>query len=85
MGLRAKVYQLRVPDPNSWKLDRLKDGTYGCHAWRKFFDLQVRSVWAGMDMMLEAMRDEAGVINASVYARLKSVQFLLPEGASELD
>ena len=38
-----------------------------------------------MDKILEAKRDEARVIDCSVYARLKSAQFLLPEGACELD
>ena len=31
------------------------------------------------------MRDEVGVVDASVYARLKSAQFPVPEGAGELD
>ena len=59
-------YQLRMPHPSGWKLDPLKEGTHGFHAWRKTFDLQVRAVWAGMDTILEAMRDEAGVIDDSV-------------------
>ena len=72
-------------DPSGWKLDRLKDGTHGFHAWRKSFDLQVRAVWAGMDKILEAMRDESRVIDGSVYGRLALDQHLVPEGASELD
>ena len=80
-GRGKRGYQLRVPNPNCWKLDRLKDNTHGFHARRKSFDLQVRSVWAGVDKILEAMRDEAGVVDASVYAHLKSVQFLVPEGS----
>ena len=74
-----------MPDPNSWKLDELKDGTRGFHAWRKTFDLQVRWVWAGTDKVFEAMRDESGVIDASAYARLTSLQHTVPGGASELD
>ena len=38
-----------------------------------------------MDKILGATRDEAGVVDASVYARLKSTQLLVPEGSSELD
>ena len=78
-------YQLCVPDPSGWKLDRLKDGTHGFHAWRKSFDLQVRAVWAGMDKILEAMRDESRVMDGSVYARLALGQHLVLQGASELD
>ena len=52
---------------------------------RLSLDLQVHSVWAGMDKILESVRDEPGVVCGSVYARLKSAQLLLPEGASELD
>ena len=77
-------YQLSAPDPSGWKLDRLKDGTHGFHAWRKSFDLQVRAAWVGMDKIPEAMCDESGVIDGSVYARLASLQHLVPEGASEL-
>ena len=31
------------------------------------------------------MRDEAGLIDALVYARLKSVQLLVPKGARKLE
>ena len=78
-------YQLRVPDANCCKLDKLKDGTHGLHAWRTTLDLWVRSVWAGMDNILEAVRDEPEVIDASSYTRLKSEQYLVPADASELD
>ena len=37
-----------------------------------------------MDKILVSMRDESVVIDGSVYARLASMQHLVPEGASEL-
>ena len=45
----------------------------------------MRSVWAGMAKILESMRDEPGMVHASVYARLKMDRQLVPNGASVLD
>ena len=42
-------------------------------------------MWAGVDNIFEAMRDEPGVVDESVYACLKYEQPLVPEDASDLD
>ena len=79
----ARGYQIRVPDPKSWNLTILKNGETGFLPWRKSFELQVRAIWAGLDVVLEALRDEALPIGRAVYERL--VQPHMPDGASPMD
>ena len=54
----ARGYQIRVPDPKAWNLTILKNGETGFLPWRKSFELQVRAIWAGLDVVLEALREE---------------------------
>ena len=55
-GSRRGGYQIRVPDPQAWKLEMLKDGDHGFVKWRESFEIQVNSVWIGFDVMLEEIR-----------------------------
>ena len=82
---RGGRYDLRVPDPKQWQLDMLKDGTHGFVKWRKTFDLQVNSVWNGLDAVLEGVRAEKQPIDKDVFETLLSVADIKPAGASELD
>ena len=53
--------RVRVPDPSGWKLDTLKKGdsdSNNWHEWRDSFELQVGSVWPGLDRVLVKIRDE---------------------------
>ena len=58
----ARGYQIRVPDPKSWNLTILKNGEFGFLPWRKSFELQVRAIWAGLDVVLEEMREESSPV-----------------------
>ena len=49
----ARGYQIRIPDPKQWNLTILKNGETGFLPWRKSFELQVRAIWAGLDVVLE--------------------------------
>ena len=72
-GLPRGSYQLRVPEPQNWKLDMLKDGESGFAKWRKSFDLQVNAVWNGLDKLLEEIRGHDYVdviIDEGVYRSL---------------
>jgi hypothetical protein len=79
----ARGYQIRVPDPKSWNLTRFKNRESGFLPWRKSFELQVRAIWAGLDVVLEALREETSPVGREVYNRL--VQPHIPEGASPMD
>ena len=54
----ARGYQIRIPDPKLWNLTVLKNGETGFLPWRKSFELQVRAIWAGLDVVLEALQEE---------------------------
>ena len=79
----ARGYQIRVPYQTSWNLTVLKNGETGFLPWRKSFELQVRAAWAGLDVVLEALREETSPVGREVYDRL--VQPHIPEGASPMD
>ena len=79
----ARGYQIRVPDPKSWNLTILKNGESGFLPWRKSFEFQVRAIWAGLDVVVEAIREETSPVGQEVYTRL--VQPHIPEGASPMD
>ena len=60
-GDGEKRPRVRVPDPNGWSLDVLKKGDVdnkNWHEWRDSFELQVGSIWPGMDRVLNMIRDE---------------------------
>ena len=79
----ARGYQIRIPDPKAWNLTVLKNGESGFLPWRKSFDLQVRAIWAGLDQVLESLREEIVPVDKSLYERL--VEPIIPAGASSLD
>ena len=60
---------IRVPDPKNWVLETLK-GEVGFHNWRETFDLQIRSVWNGMEKVLLKIRDEKEVVTHEKYSEL---------------
>ena len=80
---RAGSYQLRIPDSQNWKLDMLKDGTYGLAKWREGFDLQVNSIWNGLGDVLEEMRRDDNVIGVTSYNN--DMVDVVPAGASDID
>ena len=79
----ARGYQIRIPDPNAWNLTVLKNGESGFLLWRKSFDHKVRTIWAGLDQVLESLREEIVPVDKSMYERLVSP--IVPVGASSLD
>ena len=68
----ARGYQIRIPDPKQWNLTVLKDGETRFLPWRKSFELQVRTIWAGLDVVLEALREETSPVGRESYNRLVS-------------
>ena len=78
-------YQLRVPDPQNWKLDTLKDGNHGFSKWRKSFDLQVNAVWNGLGDILEEMRNDEQPIDETSYDHYILKHNPKPVGCGELD
>ena len=64
--LGARGYQIRVPDSKSWNLTVLKNGEAGFLPWWKSFELQVRAIWAGLDVVLEALREQTFPIRRAV-------------------
>ena len=79
----ARGYQIRIPDPKAWNLTVLKNGDHGFLPWRKSFELQVRAIWAGMDQVLEAIREEITPMDRHKFEQLVSP--IIPIGASTLD
>ena len=79
----ARGYQIRIPDPKQWNLTILKKGETGFLPSRKSSELQVRAIWAGLDVVLDALREETSRIGREIYNRL--VGPLIPEGASPMD
>ena len=79
----ARGYQIRIPDPKQWNLTILKNGGIGFLPWRKSFKLQVRAIWAGLDVVLEALREETSPVGRDIYNRL--VDPHIPEGASPME
>ena len=47
------------------------------------FELQVRAIWAGLDQVLEALREVTTTVDRETYARLVGPH--IPEGASLMD
>ena len=84
-GGGGRGYQLKVPDPGNWKLDKLKDGNSGFHSWRKSLDLQVRAVWAGLDVILEQIRESDEAMNRSRFEKLLWDNGTCPPGHSPMD
>ena len=79
----ARGYQLRIPDPKQWNLTVLKNGENGLLPWRKSFELEVRAIWAGLDVVLEALREETSPVGREVYSRLAGAH--IPDSASPMD
>ena len=54
----ARGYQICIPDPTACNLTVLTNGEIGFLPWRKSFELQVRAIWAGLDFLLEVLRED---------------------------
>ena len=62
---------LRVPDIGNWKLKVFHNDAPGSFLeWRKEFDIQLGNVWAGLDNVLEEIRDSTAPIDESTYEDL---------------
>ena len=77
--------EIRVPDPRNWALDVLQNGDKDWYAWRKSFDLQVRSVWGDLDKLLVEMRDHEEPMDEKKYVKLLEEMNVIPEGGNPLD
>ena len=82
---RAKGLEVRVPDPRNWALDMLQNGDKDWYAWRKSFDIQVRSVWGDLDKLLVEMRDHDEPMDEAKYDELLKKINVIPEGGKPLD
>ena len=76
--------RLRVPDPAGWKLRVFEGRDDGFHKWREAFDLQVGSIWIGMDVILEGLRDRKEAVTRESYeAAFAEVD--VPSGSNPAD
>ena len=82
---RAKGLEIRVPDPMNWALDVLQNGDKVWYAWRKSFELQVRSVWGDLDKLLFEMRDHEEPMDEKEYVKLLEEMHIIPEGGNPVD
>ena len=57
----------------------LQNGDKDWYAWRKSFDLQVRSVWGDLDKLLVEMRDHEEPMDGRKYAKLLEEKSVMPE------
>ena len=76
---------VRVPDPRQWVLDVLKDGNKEWYEWRKTFELQVRSVWGNMSLVLEGLRELKVPMTTEDYAKFLEEFHVVPEGGNRHD
>ena len=76
--------RVRVPDPAGWKLDTLEPKQGGFVKWRESFDLQVGSVWMGLDSYLEALHIEKDKVNKDHYESFM-LDFNYPAGRNMAD
>ena len=53
----SRAPRLRVPDPSGWKLKEMAGKGDSWGMWREAFELQVGSIWPGLDQMLMKIRD----------------------------
>ena len=53
----SRAPRLRIPDPSGWKLKEMAGKGDSWGVWREAFELQVGSVWPGLDQMLMKIRD----------------------------
>ena len=51
-----RYQRIRVPDPAGWKIETLKKGE-DWHAWRDDLEVQIGTVWTGMNKVLVNVRD----------------------------
>ena len=63
----------------------LQNGDKDWYAWRKSFDLQVRSVWGDLDKVLVEMRDYAEPMDESKYVENLRAMKIIPDGGNPLD
>ena len=63
----------------------LQNGDKDWYAWRKFFDLQVRSMWGDLDKLLIEMRDHEEPMGAEKYDRLITEMKIIPDGGFPVD
>ena len=55
----SRAPRIRVPDPSGWKLKEMAGKEDAWSTWREAFELQVGSIWPGLDRMLMKIRDIA--------------------------
>ena len=72
--------RLGVPDPSGWTLDVLNGRDGGSALCRESFDLQAGSIWAGIEKVLEHLRESKTVINRSAYEFCCRESLLNPVG-----
>jgi hypothetical protein len=84
-GRRGKGLEVRIPDPRNWALDVLQNGDKDWYAWRKAFDLHVRSVWGDLDKLLVEMRDYPEPLDVYKYDEQLKAMHIIPEGGNEFD
>ena len=77
--------RLRIPDPGAWKLDVFKAKEDGFQSWRDVFELQVGSVWLGLDALLTKVRETETVDSEQNFIRLRNEVSPVPEGNNEAD
>ena len=63
----------------------LQNGDKDWYAWRKSFDLQVRSVWGDLDELLVEMRDYTEPMDESKYTEQLKELHIIPDGGNEFD
>ena len=63
----------------------LKDGDKEWYEWRKTFELQVRSVWGNMSLLLEALRDLKMPMTPENYEKFLTDFKVVPEGGNRHD